>query len=126
MSEAKIDEFPCIFPASREFRVFRRDPFFIDSKNSETSSHLTLPSSRESTNFRFLRRAIAREEARRSGSRSGITTPQATTCSSTRRLLTEPGSKCQLQDMRLEGVRHVHCAIGAHDHVVAKRLLCRQ
>src|SRR6516165_11500599 len=48
MSEAKIDEFPCIFPASREFRVFRRDPFFIDSKNSETSSHLTLPSSRQS------------------------------------------------------------------------------
>src|SRR6516225_3502621 len=54
MSEAKIDEFPCIFPASTEFSGFQKDPFFIDSKNSETSSHLTLPSSRESTNFRFL------------------------------------------------------------------------
>ena len=54
-----------------------------------TGSSNPVPSSRESTNFRFLRRAIAREEARRSGSGSGITTPQATTCSSTRRLLTE-------------------------------------
>ena len=52
MSEAKIDEFPCIFPASTEFSGFQKDPFFIDSKNSETSSHLTLPSSRESTNYR--------------------------------------------------------------------------
>ena len=52
MSEAKIDEFPCIFPAGREFPGFQKDPFFIDSKNSETSSHLTLPSSRESTNYR--------------------------------------------------------------------------
>ena len=25
-------------------------------------------------------------------------------------------ARCQLQDVRLEGVRHVHCAIGAHDH----------
>src|SRR6516165_11799168 len=48
MSEAKIDEFPCIFPASTEFSGFQKDPFFIDSKNSETSSHLTLPSSEES------------------------------------------------------------------------------
>jgi len=56
-----------------------------------TGSSNPPPSSRESTNFRFLRRAIAREEARRSGSRSGKTTPQATTSSSTRRLL--PGSK---------------------------------
>ena len=31
-------------------------PFFIDSKNSETSSHLTLPSSGESANHRFRRR----------------------------------------------------------------------
>ena len=42
MSEAKIDEFPCIFPASREFRVFR-GPLFIDFKNSETSSHRLSP-----------------------------------------------------------------------------------
>ena len=61
------------------------------SPRPRTRSSNPVPSSRESTNFRFLRRAIAREEARRSGSRSGKTTPQATTSSSTRRLL--PGSK---------------------------------
>jgi hypothetical protein len=42
MSEAKIDEFPCIFPASSEFRV------------SETGSLETASSSGESANFRFL------------------------------------------------------------------------
>jgi hypothetical protein len=33
---------------------FSEGPLFIDSKNSETSSHLTLPSSGESANHRFL------------------------------------------------------------------------
>jgi len=40
-SEARIDEFPCIFPASREFRL------------SETSSLLTASSSGESVANRF-------------------------------------------------------------------------
>jgi hypothetical protein len=80
---------PAAVPSNR--RVKRRDN--PASPRPRTRSSNPVPSSRESTNFRFLRRAIAREEARRSGSRSGITTPQATTCSSTRRLLMEPGSK---------------------------------
>jgi hypothetical protein len=42
--EAQIDEFPCIFPASKEIGV------------SEMSSLLTASSSGESANFRFLSR----------------------------------------------------------------------
>ena len=42
MSEAKIDEFPCLFPASRVIGV------------SETGSLETASSSRESTNLRSL------------------------------------------------------------------------
>ena len=39
-------------------------PFFIDSKNSETSSHLTLPSSRESCKLHFMSPGLAhRSEA---------------------------------------------------------------
>jgi hypothetical protein len=45
--------FPVFSQLAGNFGVFRRDPFFIDSKNSETSSHLTLPSSEESANHRF-------------------------------------------------------------------------
>src|SRR6516225_8756263 len=47
MSEAKIDEIPCIFPASREFRF------------SETGSLETASSCGESANHRFLSRGRA-------------------------------------------------------------------
>jgi len=47
MSEVKIDEIPCIFPASREFRF------------SETGSLETASSCGESANHRFLSRGRA-------------------------------------------------------------------
>ena len=46
--------FPVFSQLARGISGFQKDPFFIDSKNSETSSHLTLPSSGESANFRSL------------------------------------------------------------------------
>ena len=45
--------FPVFSQLAGNFSGFQKDPFFIDSKNSETSSHLTLPSSEESANHQF-------------------------------------------------------------------------
>ena len=51
---------------------FSEGPLLIDSKNSETSSHLTLPSSGESANHRFLSGgARFPQRARRAGARLG-------------------------------------------------------
>jgi len=52
--------FPVFSQLARNFWF----PFFIDSKNSETSSHLTLRSSGESANFQFLARCDCDGETR--------------------------------------------------------------
>ena len=64
-----------IFSASTEFSGFQKDPFFIDSKNSETSSHLTLPSTGESANFWFLSGGAPRYRPFASGPEAAAQTP---------------------------------------------------